>query len=541
MTRISFSMSVLLSVLIASVSFSADDGQDDLDRATQLKLNAKSLRDTEKVIALCESALEKGLDSADKDFAKQLLVGVLWQHASQHIAPILEQQPPDRRWQELRVVAIRDLEKLLQHDDQFRDAYMMLGRLEALPGGDRTKAKMAIDRAIDLSADDPSNRSEALLHRAAMRNDPEARLADLDAAIKIDPTNATGLEMRARFYVGLGEIEKAVKDLQEMLAGDSENIKIHQALAEAFASLDRFDLALDHLGKAIELAPSQTLNYVLRAKVYEQKEDFQNAVDDLSKALELQPDDHRPLLDRARVHYLANDLPKARADVDLALQKNPASGPARLLRSIISEAQQRYRDAITDLELLLSDRPDNLELQLQLARLLMRDDRPRKAIKTLTYIVETDESHWEAFRTRADALLSVGQHAEAIEDYGRALALQPKDDGILNNLAWVLATSPVDELRDGQRSIELATQACELTKFEMPHILSTLAAGYAEAGDFESAIKWSTKAVEKGQTDLKDQVEQLQNELDSYKQGKPWRELQEIKDKPDPPRRIIET
>ena len=61
------------------------------------------------------------------------------------------------------------------------------------------------------------------------------------------------------------------------------------------------------------------------------------------------------------------------------------------------------------------------------------------------------------------------------------------DEGLLNNLAWVLATSPDDKLRDGKRAIELATKAAEVSNYETPHVLSTLAAAYAETGDFEKA------------------------------------------------------
>jgi len=51
-----------------------------------------------------------------------------------------------------------------------------------------------------------------------------------------------------------------------------------------------------------------------------------------------------------------------------------------------------------------------------------------------------------------------------------------QNTGVLNNFAWVLATSPNDEVRSGKRSDELASKACEVTKYEQPHILSTLAA-----------------------------------------------------------------
>ncbi len=104
---------------------------------------------------------------------------------------------------------------------------------------------------------------------------------------------------------------------------------------------------------------------------------------------------------------------------------------------------------------------------------------------------------------------------------------------MLNNLAWLLATSPDEKLRNGKRAIELATEGCKVTEYKQAHLLSTLAAGYAETGDFKTAIEWSKKSVELAGEDIK---ENLTKELESYEAGKPWRELlnelEEDKDQP---------
>ena len=142
--------------------------------------------------------------------------------------------------------------------------------------------------------------------------------------------------------------------------------------------------------------------------------------------------------------------------------------------------------------------------------------------------MQQDNENRFALRGLADAQLSVGDHAKAKENYERAIEIEPEDDHVLNNLAWLLATSPEMEIRDGKRAIELGLKACELTDYKQAHILSTLAAGYAETGDFENARKWSEKAVELGKEDT---IEDLKKELESYKQDKPWREKQEKKDK----------
>ncbi len=174
-------------------------------------------------------------------------------------------------------------------------------------------------------------------------------------------------------------------------------------------------------------------------------------------------------------------------------------------------------------------------------------NKPRKAIDTATSVLSKDPDNFAALRVRADAYLSIGKHAEAIADFDKALAQKEGDQSLLNNFAWVLATSPDDKLRDGARALKLATKAAEASGYETPHILSTLAAAYAETGDYENAAKWSQKSVELAQKEVdnakpaddKSKMEadrdQLKKELESYHDHKPVRERQTAEDAPDAP------
>ena len=64
----------------------------------------------------------------------------------------------------------------------------------------------------------------------------------------------------------------------------------------------------------------------------------------------------------------------------------------------------------------------------------------------------------------------------------------------LNSLAWVCATHHSKELRNGSEAVELATRACELTNWREFNFLDTLAAAYAERGNFDEAVKWQMRA-----------------------------------------------
>jgi tetratricopeptide (TPR) repeat protein len=168
---------------------------------------------------------------------------------------------------------------------------------------------------------------------------------------------------------------------------------------------------------------------------------------------------------------------------------------------------------------------------------------PRKSIEAYTKILEQEPENYRALRFRGDTNLNTGNHEAAVADFDKALQLNDTDEGLLNNFAWVLATSPDDKVRDGKRAIELATKAAELSSYNTPHILSTLGAAYAESGDFENAKKWSQKAIDVSQQELeaaKDEADRarleeadkaLKKELEKYEKGEPVRERQEQQDK----------
>src|SRR3954471_20376984 len=93
MRRFTLSSLVALAALAALsfVAVAADKpGQADLDQATDLQITAETLGDLEKVIKLAESALEKGLDKEQQEFAKKLLAAALYQHANRSAESLVE-------------------------------------------------------------------------------------------------------------------------------------------------------------------------------------------------------------------------------------------------------------------------------------------------------------------------------------------------------------------------------------------------------------------------------------------------------------------
>jgi len=115
----------------------------------------------------------------------------------------------------------------------------------------------------------------------------------------------------------------------------------------------------------------------------------------------------------------------------------------------------------------------------------------------------------------ADALTHLGRVPEAVLHLNEALRLEPDSPNILNNLAWLLATSPDPNVRDGKRAVELAERACKLTQYKKTIMMGTLAAAYAEAGRFDDAVATSQTACAlatvAGETDLLKKNQELLN------------------------------
>src|SRR5262249_13184085 len=114
-------------------------------------------------------------------------------------------------------------------------------------------------------------------------------------------------------------------------------------------------------------------------------------------------------------------------------------------------------------------------------------------------------------------------YAKAVADFAEVTRLDPKAPDAHDSLAWLLATCPNEKVRDGARAIDIAGTACELTGARSPYYLQTLAAALAEAGKFDLAVKWQTRALESGRLDRSEEAK-ARERLALFESRKPYRE-----------------
>jgi tetratricopeptide (TPR) repeat protein len=374
--------------------------------------------------------------------------------------------------------------------------------------------------------------------RSSLQEQPEKKQADLDQAVRLAPDDPATLRARGVALAELGKPDLALADLKKAIQSDPTHAETYDKMAEVLARLNKYDEALAAIDKARELDPQSLKPFVLKAQVHAMQRKFDAAVADLNEALTLDNGNVPLLLLRAGVYQEQGDKQKAQADLDQALKLKPNMPLVIRTRASFLAQNDRLDEAVAELEKLVKRDPKDAATLLQLGLMYGAKKNSPKAIETYTALLALIPDSWQALRCRGDAYLNVGRQADAVADYEKAFKLEPKDDGVLNNLAWVLCTSPDDKLRNGRRAIELATEACKLTEYAVPHILSTLAAAYAETGDFDNAVKWAAKAVEIADKEPSKELPKelskendnetkaaLKKEFENYKAKKPTREL----------------
>ncbi|MGA2241293.1 MAG: glycosyltransferase family 39 protein [Verrucomicrobiota bacterium] len=116
---------------------------------------------------------------------------------------------------------------------------------------------------------------------------------------------------------------------------------------------------------------------------------------------------------------------------------------------------------------------------------------------------------------RASQLAGEGKIEAAIQTYRQALAVDSNNPVVLNDLAWILTAANKPELRDGQEAVRLATKAVELTDRTEPIMIGTLAAAYAETGQFTNAVELANIAFAlasiTGQEDVAAKINKLRS------------------------------
>jgi tetratricopeptide (TPR) repeat protein len=183
-------------------------------------------------------------------------------------------------------------------------------------------------------------------------------------------------------------------------------------------------------------------------------------------------------------------------------------------------------DAIVHYQIAVAIRPNYFLARYGLSHALLEKGKLDAVIEHSRAALLIQPNNADCHTVLAIALDEKGQWAEAIQHYEKALEISPQSVPPLNNLAWLLATGSNPSLRNGARAIQLARQADQLSGGTNALVLRTLAAAYAEAGQFGKAIESARTAMQLGRSHGDDSLAtELQQQIALYELGLPYREM----------------
>ncbi len=272
-------------------------------------------------------------------------------------------------------------------------------------------------------------------------------------------------EGRAYGHFKLGDLDRAIADLDEAIRFDPDDAALYANRGILYSSKGDFEQAMTNADKAIRLDPEHAPAYDVQANVFFRRRKFEQAIAAYGRAIGIDPNS-----------YLLSPL----------LYYNRGTALAKM---------RQFDQAVADYDAALRLRPDFYSALHNRAAAHARTGDIEKAIEDYTAALRVDPTASRGFHARGCIYLTRRQFARAVDDFNKALQHWSKGDSPIDNLvtgqlysdvAWLLATCPDAGLRDADRAVALASEAVKLSPFG-----TTLTLGVARyrAGDWKEAIE----------------------------------------------------
>lgn len=256
-----------------------------------------------------------------------------------------------------------------------------------------------------------------------------------------------------------------------------------------------FESAIEDTTNAIKAAPTAQ-NYHLRGVAHLAHGNYDKAIADFDESLKRGPGIAGVLNNRGKAWYEKGDFQKARADFSAAIKASAKHFVAYNNRALCAIAEEDYDSALKDLDTAIGMNKEYTEALNNRGVVHSRQGRFRKAIDDFSAAIKIYDRFIDALGNRAYAYRQSGDIKKAIADLELAMSKDKMAYQPVNDLAWIYATAKSKKVRNGEKAVELATKACEMTQYTDWNALDTLAAAYAAKGDFEQAAEWVGTAIE---------------------------------------------
>ncbi len=241
-----------------------------------------------------------------------------------------------------------------------------------------------------------------------------------------------------------------------------------------------------------------------------------------SEYIRANPRDKGGYLRRAHVRMLEKDLSSALTDLDEAIRLAPNEAALFSNRGVLWSLRGDEDKAIADLSEAIHLDPRNPVNYYNRASSWNQKGEYNRALADFQSAIHLHPNFAQAYYGRALSRMCRKEYDRALADLNKAIRIDSKLASAYAVRASLLASCPNARYRDGKKAVESATMACKLTVWKDAENIAVLAAAYAEAGDFASAVKWQTKATELAIG--ADVIKEGEERLKLYQAKKPYHE-----------------
>ena len=276
-------------------------------------------------------------------------------------------------------------------------------------------------------------------------------------------------------------------------------------------------------GHAIAVTRNNYLAHACMGYVYYEQDRYDDAIAQYTAALKIRRIDPTANNNMGKILQKLGRLNEAEFYYNRALAYSPPDADLHNNLANILAGQGKIDAAVKHHEAAIRIAPNQPHTHYNYGVTLFQSGRLREAQGRLERALQLNSDYADARYTYALVQAGLGYERAATGQLRDANFLRSDWYDALRSLAWLLATSPDDGVRDGAQAVVVAERAAQLTGYENPIALDTLAAAYAQAGRFNEAVKFAARAEElargRRQTDLADRFKQR---LELYRAGKPF-------------------
>ena len=293
--------------------------------------------------------------------------------------------------------------------------------------------------------------------------------------------------------------------------------------AKALATYDQIGRASAEAAKAVQVDPLNATARGLHAMGLSELGDDAEAVKEGERAVQLAPTDSAAHLNLA-IAAERTDMERAIAEARRAIELGPENVSAYQLLMKCLVDSKRYNEAAAFGPEWLAVSPSKSTAHSSLAVAMAQTGDLSAAARQLGYVMMLQPNSEEALAQLHQIVLSLAKAPDGLQRLRDIATNAPDSPRMLDELAWLLATYSDSNSRDGTEAVRVAERACALTDRRVPAFLATLAAAYAETGDFSRGIAAGEEALRRAQAiGDPDSVKLSENILMALREDLPYR------------------